>query len=103
MVRAIQMTGRSPYGMPCLYRTFTANAQVRRRLVHTWSGYPNLPRNDAGSDSQAADPRTDPQGRLDEDANPPLSDPEDDTEYGGTGTLPPKDTGAAVPPYEVRT
>ena len=44
-----------------------------------------------------------PAGTVDEDAKPPLSDPDDDTEYGGTGTLPPKDNEAAVPPYEGRT
>ncbi|GAC1407807.1 MAG: hypothetical protein NVS4B6_10560 [Mycobacterium sp.] len=44
-----------------------------------------------------------PAGTVDEDANPPLSDPEDQTEYGGTGTLPPKDTDAPVPPYDGRT
>jgi len=36
-------------------------------------------------------------------ANPPLSDPKDDTQYGGTGNLPPKDTEAEIPPYEGRT
>jgi hypothetical protein len=43
-----------------------------------------------------------PAGTVDEDANPPLSDPSDDTVYGGSGTLPPQDTGAAIPPYEGR-
>lgn len=43
-----------------------------------------------------------PAGTVDEDANPPLSDPADDTIHGGTGTTPPQDTGAAVPPYEGR-
>jgi hypothetical protein len=42
-------------------------------------------------------------GTVDEDANPPMSDPEDDTSYGGTGNLPPQDTGSAAPPYEGRT
>jgi hypothetical protein len=43
-----------------------------------------------------------PAGTVDEDANPPLSNPDDDTVYGGTGTIPPQDTGAAIPPYEGR-
>jgi hypothetical protein len=43
-----------------------------------------------------------PAGTVDEDANPPLSDPNDDTIYGGTGTIPPQDTGSAIPPYEGR-
>jgi hypothetical protein len=43
-----------------------------------------------------------PTGTVDEDANPPLSDPDDDTVYGGAGTIPPQDTGAAIPPYEGR-
>jgi hypothetical protein len=43
-----------------------------------------------------------PKGTVDEDANPPLSDPDEDTVYGGTGTTPPQDTGAAIPPYEGR-
>ena len=43
-----------------------------------------------------------PAGNVDADANPPLSDPNDDTTYGGTGTLPPQDTGSAIPPYEGR-
>ncbi|MCU1695022.1 MAG: hypothetical protein JWR34_1085 [Mycobacterium sp.] len=43
-----------------------------------------------------------PAGTVDEDANPPLSDPDDDTVYGGSGNLPPQDTGSAIPPYEGR-
>jgi hypothetical protein len=43
-----------------------------------------------------------PAGTVDEDANPPLSDPDDDSAPGGGGTLPPQDTGAAIPPYEGR-
>lgn len=58
---------------------------------------------DAGSDQPGGGPADRPAGTVDEDANPPLSNPEDDTEYGGTGTLPPKDTGAEIPPYEGRT
>jgi hypothetical protein len=36
-----------------------------------------------------------PAGTVDEDANPPLSDPNDNTVDRGTGTIPPQDTGAA--------
>ena len=43
-----------------------------------------------------------PSGTVDEDANPPLSDPNDDTTYGETGNIPPQDTGSAIPPYEGR-
>jgi hypothetical protein len=50
--------------------------------------------NDGGADR--------PAGTVDEDANPPLSDPNDDTVYGETGTIPPQDTGSAIPPYEGR-
>jgi hypothetical protein len=55
------------------------------------------------SDQPGGGPADRPAGTVDEDKNPPLSDPEDDTAYGGTGTLPPKDTGSAIPPYEGRT
>ena len=41
---------------------------------------------DADSDEPGGGPADRPAGTVDEDANPPLSDPEDDTEYGGTGT-----------------
>ena len=44
-----------------------------------------------------------PVGTVDEDANPPLSDPAKSDVYGGTGQLPPQDTGSAIPPYEGRT
>jgi hypothetical protein len=43
-----------------------------------------------------------PAGTVDEDANPPLSDPGDDTVYGGSGNIPPQDTKPAIPPYEGR-
>ena len=58
---------------------------------------------DAGSDTPGSESADRTAGTVDQDANPPLSDPDDDTEYGGTGNLPPKDTGSAVPPYEGRT
>jgi hypothetical protein len=44
-----------------------------------------------------------PVGNVDEDANPPMSDPAESDTYSGTGELPPQDTGKAVPPYEGRT
>jgi len=61
------------------------------------------PDRDPGSDEPGCGPTERPAGTVDEDANPPLSDPDDDTEYGGTGSLPPQDTGAAIPPYDGRT
>ena len=41
-------------------------------------------------------------GTVDEDANPPMSDPTESETYGGTGELTPQDTGSAMPPYEGR-
>jgi hypothetical protein len=41
-------------------------------------------------------------GTVDEDANPPMSDPTKSDVYGGTGELPPQDAGAVIPPYEGR-
>ncbi|MBO0866607.1 MAG: hypothetical protein J2P16_16225 [Mycobacterium sp.] len=43
-----------------------------------------------------------PAGTVDEDANPPLTDPETAEVGGGGETIPPQDTGSAVPPYEGR-
>jgi hypothetical protein len=43
-----------------------------------------------------------PVGTVDEDANPPMSDPTESETYGGTGELTPQDTGSAMPPYEGR-
>jgi hypothetical protein len=43
-----------------------------------------------------------PVGTVDEDANPPMSDPSASDTYGGTGELPPQDTGRAIPPYDGR-
>ena len=63
----------------------------------------NLEDRNTGSDQPGGGPVDRPAGTVDEDKNPPLSDPEDDTEYGGTGTLPPQDTKSAIPPYEGRT
>lgn len=66
---------------------------------------PNVAAGPDSSGAAAEEPgdRVDrPSGTVDEDANPPLSDPDDDTVYGGSGSLPPQDTGAAIPPYEGR-
>jgi hypothetical protein len=41
-------------------------------------------------------------GTVDEDANPPMSDPTESDTYGGTGELRPQETGSAMPPYEGR-
>ena len=44
-----------------------------------------------------------PVGTVDEDANPPLTDPETSDPQGGQDEkIPPQDTGSAVPPYEGR-
>ncbi|HEX4395096.1 MAG TPA: hypothetical protein VH084_26685 [Mycobacterium sp.] len=47
--------------------------------------------------------RTDrPAGNVDEDANPPLTDPEKSGPQDVGRTVPPQDTGSAVPPYDGR-
>ncbi len=76
------------------------NIAAGSRKLHEMT---NPEKRDTGSDEPGGGPADRPAGTVDEDANPPLSDPEDNTEYGGTGTLPPKDTSAAIPPYEGRT
>ncbi len=43
-----------------------------------------------------------PVGTVDEDANPPMSDPTASDVYGGTGESAPQDTGSAIPPYQGR-
>jgi hypothetical protein len=58
---------------------------------------------DTGTDAPEHGSADRPAGTVDEDANPPLSDASKSDVYGGTGELPPQDTGAAVPPYEGRT
>jgi hypothetical protein len=45
---------------------------------------------------------TRPAGNVDEDANPPLTDPDTSDPHSEGETVPPKDTGSAVPPYEGR-
>jgi hypothetical protein len=57
---------------------------------------------DTGSDTPEPGRADRPVGTVDEDANPPMSDPTASDTYGGTGELPPQDTGRAVPPYEGR-
>jgi hypothetical protein len=76
---------------------------MRWRAIGKLNQMTNPEDRDAGSDEPVGGPVDRPAGTVDEDANPPLSDSEDDTEHGGTGTLPPKDTEPAVPPYEGRT
>ena len=43
-----------------------------------------------------------PAGNVDEDANPPLTDPETADPRDEGKTIPPHDTCSAVPPYEGR-
>jgi|SoiMethySBSTD1v2_1073268.scaffolds.fasta_scaffold546942_3 hypothetical protein len=57
---------------------------------------------DTGTDAPEHGRADRPVGTVDEDANPPLSDPTKSDVYGGTGESPPQDTGAAIPPYEGR-
>jgi hypothetical protein len=58
---------------------------------------------DSGQDTPEPGGGDRPVGTVDEDANPPMSDPTASETYGGTGELPPQDTGSAAPPYEGRT
>ena len=58
---------------------------------------------DTGTDAPEHGSAGRPAGTADEDANPPVSDPTKSDVYGGTGELPPQDTGSAIPPYEGRT
>jgi hypothetical protein len=44
-----------------------------------------------------------PAGTVDEDANPPLTDPTKADPDRDQEKIPPQDTGSAVPPYEGRT
>ncbi len=44
-----------------------------------------------------------PAGTVDEDANPPLTDPTETEPDRNQKTVPPQDTPPAVPPYEGRT
>lgn len=57
---------------------------------------------DSGADTPEPGGGDRPVGTVDEDANPPVSDPTASDTYGGTGELPPQDTGSAIPPYEGR-
>ena len=44
-----------------------------------------------------------PEGTVDEDANPPLTDGTETAVDRDQETVPPQDTASAVPPYEGRT
>jgi hypothetical protein len=44
-----------------------------------------------------------PEGTVDEDANPPLTDPTKTDVDHNQETVPPQDTESAVPPYKGRT
>ena len=57
---------------------------------------------DTGEDTPEPPQEGRPVGTVDEDANPPMSDPRASDTYGGTGELPPQDTGRAIPPYDGR-
>lgn len=55
----------------------------------------------SGSDEVSEGSR--PEGTVDEDANPPLTDPTTTEVDRNPEVVPPRDTGEAVPPYEGRT
>jgi hypothetical protein len=57
---------------------------------------------DTGEDTPEPHQEGRPVGTVDEDANPPMSDPSASDTNGGTGELPPQDTGRAIPPYDGR-
>jgi hypothetical protein len=57
---------------------------------------------DTGPDTPEQGQGDRPVGTVDPESNPPMSDPNASDTYGGTGELPPQDTGSAVPPYEGR-
>ncbi|MBV8788233.1 MAG: hypothetical protein JOZ00_16275 [Mycobacterium sp.] len=57
---------------------------------------------DTGEDTPEPGEAGRPVGTVDEDANPPMSDSTASDTYGGTGELPPQDTGSEIPPYEGR-
>ena len=57
---------------------------------------------DTGSDIPEEGKGDRPTGTVDEDANPPISDPTATDAYGGTDESPPQDTGRTLPPYEGR-
>ncbi len=57
---------------------------------------------DTGPDTPEQGRGDRPVGNVDADANPPMSDPSASETYGGTGELPPQDTGSALPPYDGR-
>jgi hypothetical protein len=57
---------------------------------------------DTGEDTPEGQQEGRPVGTVDEDANPPMSDPKASDTYGGTGKSSPQDTGRAIPPYDGR-
>jgi hypothetical protein len=56
---------------------------------------------DTGSDKPSGGPTDRPEGAVDDEAVPSHSGSEEG-KFGGAGTRPPEDTGAALPPYEGR-
>jgi hypothetical protein len=89
--------------LPCIFAGYTPirrNIAAAKRKLYDMT---NPEARETGSNKLDDGPADRPAGTVDEDANPPLSDPEDDTQYGGGKTVPPQDTGAAIPPYEGRT
>jgi hypothetical protein len=59
--------------------------------------------NSQGTGKRAFSESTDrPEGNVDEDANPPLTDPTKTDVDRNQELIPPQDTDSAVPPYEGR-
>jgi hypothetical protein len=78
------------------------NDQQSERLEHFDNPEPGSGARDTGADTPEQGSGDRPIGTVDEDANPPMSDPTASDTYGGTGEMPPQDTGSAIPPYEGR-
>ena len=76
--------------------------QQNERLEHFDNPEAGSGARDTGSDAPEPGTGDRPVGTVDEDANPPMSDPSASDTYGGTGESPPQDTGSAMPPYEGR-
>jgi hypothetical protein len=60
-------------------------------------------KNEGPGKHEASEDANRPAGTVDEDANPPLTDPTKADPDRNQETVPPQDTGSAVPPYQGRT
>jgi hypothetical protein len=57
---------------------------------------------DTGSDQPSGGPVDRPSGAYEGDESVPEHGGDEEGKFGGTGELPPQDTGSAIPPYEGR-